>query len=169
MKCDTCLAYKKDGGIYVCVADVPDEEVKTFKDGSCGCKYKENTIKERMKKRGIAVEEQMNLLDFLNAPEDDARTAETTSTESASIELASAEPACVELASTESVSIDPEIIVSPKSKSPYTFRVGDRVQTAFSDEVYRVRAVSEDGRSIYVEGKTAGTQVMAAADLLRAM
>lgn len=46
MKCNQCEAYKQIENHFECKANIPDEMVKTFADGTCGCKYKSKTIQE---------------------------------------------------------------------------------------------------------------------------
>ncbi len=76
MKCDECKAYEKQSdGHYECLADVPDEMVKQFADGKCGCKYKQNTIENLMEMAktksafGMGLEGQMDLSMFMTNDE----------------------------------------------------------------------------------------------------
>lgn len=73
MKCDNCFAYMQVGNRYICEAEIDDDEIKTFSDGKCGCKYKTNTVKELVEKAKAKrpIQGQMDITDYLSTEEEE--------------------------------------------------------------------------------------------------
>lgn len=135
MKCNQCEAYKQIENLFECMANIPDEMVKTFADGTCGCKYKSKTIHEL-----ISMATDVEALDPLEYQEDI-------------------------LEGQMSISDFFEEPVIEEIREIIRFIEGDTVKVVGCDEVYTVSKQSEDGRIVYVKSRLAGTQIIATSDL----
>lgn len=135
MKCKQCEAYKQIENHFECKANIPNEMVKTFADGTCGCKYKSKTIQKLI---SMATDvEALNPLEY----QDDILEGQM------SISDFFEEPVIEEIR---------EII---------RYKEGDMVKVVGCDEAYTVFKQSEDGRVVYVKSRLAGTQIIATSDL----
>lgn len=138
MKCDECKAYEKQqDGHYECLADVPDEMVKQFADGKCGCKYKQRTIENLMEMAkdkdtfGASLEGQMDLSMFLAGGE----------------------------------SADETEIPEDHPENRAIFLPGETVTLRDGDQIFTVKKQSSDRLIVYAENTQSGTVVLSTADL----
>lgn len=135
MKCKQCEAYKQIENHFECKANIPDEMVKTFADGTCGCKYKSKTIQEL-----ISMATDVEALDPLDY-QDDMLEGQMSITDFFQ---------------------DP---VLEETIEIIRYNEGDIVKVIGCDEVFTVSKQSEDGRIVYVKSRLAGTQIIATSDL----
>lgn len=144
MKCDECKAYEQQAdGHYECLAAVPDEMIKQFADGRCGCKYKSSTIAELMEMAneaedmGFSLDGQMDLSMFLNAGSDSDK--EVSGMQSSTI---------------------PTV-----SNKLHVYLPGDLVQVEGTNTYYTVIKQSEDRLVVYAKSPQSGTVVLSSSDL----
>ena len=62
---------------------------------------------------------------------------------------------------------DDDFVLPEENENRETFLEKEKVKSLYSDDVYTVKSQSKDKLVVFVESKTAGTQVIAASDLVR--